>query len=137
LDGTWLAAQLAGNVPVGSALSCQRRSDNPRVPLPDAFLRPVGGYNAIGYKRKRRYLQLPLLAGHRAPAFHPQPGVRRGMDLSKALDFNDGEFADQHGRAVPPLELRLAGFDRRQSVKVNWLWDVPSATGKWRRCGSR
>jgi len=45
---------------------------------------------------------------------------------SKALDFTDGEFGAINTAApFRPWNYGLAGFDRTQMIKVNWLWDVP------------
>ncbi|MBI3684421.1 MAG: carboxypeptidase regulatory-like domain-containing protein [Acidobacteria bacterium] len=99
---------------------------NPRVPLPDAFLRPVVGYNAIGYNENAgtsNYHSLQVTALRR---FTKSLEFGVAYTWSKALDFNDGEFGGINTTApLRPWNYGLAGFDRSQILKANWLWDIP------------
>ena len=103
---------------------------NPRVPLPDAFLRPGIGYNAIGFNENAgtsNYHSLQV-TGQRRFSKTLEFGV--SYTWSKALDYNDGEFGGVN--TVAPFRAwnyGLAGFDRTQVLKVNWLWDLPKH--KW------
>ena len=92
----------------------------------DAFLRPVAGYNGIGYNEdagSSNYHSLQVTALR-----HFTRSIEFGLawTWSKALDFTDGEFGGINTAApFRPWNYGLAGFDRSQMVKVNWLWDVP------------
>lgn len=99
---------------------------NTRVPLPDAFLRPVQGYNGISMNEDNatsNYHSLQVTANRRFTR-----GLQFGIAYtwSKALDYTDGEFGAIN--TVAPLRdwnYGLAGFDRTHIVKINWLWDLP------------
>jgi hypothetical protein len=103
---------------------------NPRVPLPDVFLRPVAGYNAIGYNENAgtsNYHSLQVTALRR---FARDIEFGLAYTFSKALDFNDGEFGGINTTApLREWNYGLAGFDRTHVLKLNWLWDTPKK--KW------
>jgi Carboxypeptidase regulatory-like domain/TonB-dependent Receptor Plug Domain len=114
------------DVPVGTRFNpAYADPTNPRVPLPDAFLRPVIGYNGIGYNEdagSSNYHSLQVTALR-----HFTRSIEFGVawTWSKALDFTDGEFGGINTAApFRPWNYGLAGFDRSQMLKVNWLWDV-------------
>ncbi|MCX6633500.1 MAG: carboxypeptidase-like regulatory domain-containing protein [Acidobacteria bacterium] len=100
---------------------------NPRVPLADVFLTPIRGYNTIGYNEaagSSNYHSLQVTANRRF-ARSVEFGV--AWTWSKVLDFNDDDFGAVN--TVAPLRAwnyGLAGFDRTQVVKVNWLWHLPA-----------
>jgi hypothetical protein len=104
----------------------------PTTPLPNAFLVPIQGYSAIGYNvdnATSNYHSLQITANRRF-ARHVQLGL--AYTWSKALDWVDADFGAVNN-AVPASLFRawnygLAGFDRTQIMKMNWLWDIP----RWR-----
>lgn len=99
---------------------------NTRVPLPDAFLRPVIGYNGLGYNEaagSSNYHSLQVTANRRFAK-----GLEFGIawTWSKALDFNDGDFGGITTAApFRAWNYGLAGFDRTHVVKINYLWTLP------------
>ena len=103
---------------------------NPRVPLPDAFLRPVVGYNAIGYNENAGTSNYHSLQATALRRFARNLEFGASYTWSKALDFNDGEFGGINTTApLRAWNYGLAGFDRTHILKVNWLWDLPKR--KW------
>ena len=119
------------DIPLGTRfLPASADPTNTRVPLPDAFLRPVLGFNGIGYNEdagSSNYHSLQITALRR---FARNVEFGLAYTWSKALDFNDGEFGGIN--TVAPFRewnYGLAGFDRTQIAKVNWLWDLPKH--KW------
>jgi len=104
----------------------------PSTPLPNAFLVPIQGYSSISYKADdgtSNYHSLQVVANRRFAH-----GIKFGLAYtwSKALDWADADFGAVNN-AVPANLFRawnygLAGFDRTNIVKVNWIWDIP----KWR-----
>jgi hypothetical protein len=120
------------NVPLGAQFQASNADPtNPSVPLSAAFLVPIVGYSSIGYNAdaaSSNYHSLQLTAARRFAK-----GVQFGVSWtwSKAMDWDDTAFAAVNN-AVPASLFRawnygLAGFDRTNIVKANWLWDVP----KW------
>lgn len=103
---------------------------NTRVPLPDAFLRPITGYNGVSMNENNatsNYHSLQATANRR---FVKSLEIGLAWTWSKALDFTDGDFGAIN--TVAPLRewnYGRAGFDRRHVVKVNWLWSLPER--KW------
>jgi len=104
---------------------------SPGVPLPPAFLRPLGGHNNINYREwaaTSNYHSLQVSANRR---------FARGLQFgaawtwSKALDFNDGD-TDAVSTLVPVRvwNYGLASFDRTHVFNINWLWDLPRAPWK-------
>ena len=121
------------NVPLGAQFKASNADPtNPSVPLPAAFLVPIVGYSNIGYNAdaaSSNYHSLQVTANRRFAK-----GVQMGVawTWSKAMDWNDTAFGPVNN-AVPASLFRawnygLAGFDRTNVVKANWLWDVP----KWK-----
>ena len=90
------------------------------------------GYSAISYDANdatSNYHSLQITANRRFAR-----GLQFGLAYtwSKAMDLVDTDFGAVNN-AVPASLFRawnygLAGFDRTQILKINWLWDVP----KWR-----
>jgi hypothetical protein len=120
------------NVPLGAQFKPSSADPtNPSAPLTTAFLVPIVGYSSIGYNAdaaSSNYHSLQLVATRRFAK-----GVQFGLSWtwSKAMDWDDTAFAAVNN-AVPASLFRawnygLAGFDRTNIVKANWLWDVP----KW------
>lgn len=104
---------------------------NPRVALPQAFLRSFAGYtntNLREWASSSNYHSLQVTARRR---------FARGLEFgaawtwSKAMDFNDND-TDNVSTLVPVRvwNYGLAGFDRTHVLKINWLSDVPASPWK-------
>ncbi len=110
---------------------------NTRVPLPDAFLRPIAGYNGVNINENNsssNYHSLQVTANRR---FAHSLEFGLAWTWSKALDYNDGDFGAIN--TVAPLRewnYGLAGFDRTHVVKINWLWSVPRRKWGFRPAGA-
>lgn len=115
------------DVPLGTRFLPQNADPaNPKVPLPDNFLRPIPGYAQISYREgagSSNYHSLQVTANRR---------FARGMEFgaawtwSKAMDFNDSDY--QLITTLVPVRVwqyGLANFDRTHVLKVNWLYDLP------------
>ncbi len=104
----------------------------PGTPLPNAFLVPIQGYSAIAYDADdgtSNYHSLQITANRR---FSRSVQFGLAYTWSKAMDWADTDFAAVNN-AVPASLFRawnygLASFDRTNTLKLNWLWDVP----KWK-----
>lgn len=119
------------DIPLGSRfLPANADPTNTRVPLPDAFLRPIAGYNGVSINENNsssNYHSLQVTANRR---FVQNLEMGLAWTWSKSLDYNDGDFGAIN--TVAPLRewnYGLAGFDRRHVVKINWLWSLPQR--KW------
>jgi hypothetical protein len=96
------------------------------VPLPQAFLRPMIGYNNINVREfasNSNYHSLQVSANRRFAS-----GVQFGASWtwSKTLDYNDNDT--ENVSVLVPVRVwnyGLASFDRTHVLKLNWLWDVP------------
>jgi hypothetical protein len=119
------------NVPLGAQFQPSNADPtNPSVPLPNAFLVPIRGYSSIGYDAdaaSSNYHSLQVTAVRQFAH-----GVQFGFAYtwSKAMDWDDTAFAAVNN-AVPANLFRawnygLAGFDRTNIVKINWLWETPN-----------
>ena len=82
---------------------------------------------------RRRHLELSFAADHGQPPLCSRD-LQFGLAYtwSKAMDWVDTDFGAVNN-AVPTSLFRawnygLAGFDRTNTLKLNWLWDVP----KWK-----
>jgi len=132
----WWESGLA-DIPLGARFD-PRNADptNPRVPVPDIFLRPVAGYNDIGYRdasATSNYHSLQLTVNRR---FTRDLEFGGSWTWSKAMDFVDGD----QNRVVTLVSPRvwnygLAGFDRTHILKVNWLWEIPAR--RWNAAAAR
>jgi hypothetical protein len=120
-------------VPLGAQfLPSNANPASPSTPLPNAFLVPIQGYSGINYDANdatSNYHSLQITANRRFAH-----GIQFGLAYtwSKAMDWVDTDFAAVNN-AVPTSLFRawnygLAGFDRTQLAKINWIWDVP----KWK-----
>jgi hypothetical protein len=119
------------DIPLGARFLPQNADPtNPRVPLPDAFLRPIQGYNGVNMNENNgtsNYHSLQVTANRK---FTRELEFGLAYTWSKTLDYNDGDFGAIN--TVAPLRdwnYGLAGFDRTHIVKINWLWSVP--TRRW------
>ena len=99
---------------------------SPSVPLMDAFLRPLIGYNSIMANEaagSSNYHSLQLTASRRLSR---NLGFGLAWTWSKALDFTDSDFGTVN--IVAPFRewnYGLAGFDRTHVVKLTWIYNVP------------
>jgi hypothetical protein len=121
------------DVPAGARfLPANADPTNPRVPLQDVFLRPIVGYNTIGFNENAgssNYHSLQITALRR---FTKQLEFGLSYTWSKTLDFNDSDTAGIN-TAVPFREWNygLAAFDRTQIMKLNFLYDLPGHRYAW------
>ena len=120
-------------IPLGAQfLPSNANPASPSTPLPNAFLVPRPGYSAIAYwadDATSNYHSLQITANRRF-ARNIQFGF--AYTWSKAMDWADGADGAVNND-VPASLFRawnygLAGFDRTNLVKLNWIWDVP----KWK-----
>ncbi|HTM47434.1 MAG TPA: carboxypeptidase regulatory-like domain-containing protein [Bryobacteraceae bacterium] len=126
------------DIPLGTRfLPANADPTNTRVPLPDAFLRPIVGYNGVSINEDNsssNYHSLQVTANRR---FARNLEFGLAWTWSKALDYNDGDFGAIN--TVAPLRewnYGLAGFDRTHVVKINWLWSVPSRHWNFKPAGA-
>ncbi|MBL8211955.1 MAG: carboxypeptidase regulatory-like domain-containing protein [Bryobacterales bacterium] len=116
------------DIPLGARfLPANADPTNPRVPLPDAFLRPIQGYNGVGMNEAAgtsNYHSLQVTANRR---FARNLEFGLAWTWSKAMDYTDGEWGAIN--TVAPLRdwnYGLAGFDRTHVLKLNWLFSTPN-----------
>jgi hypothetical protein len=114
-------------IPFGSNFSAANADPTLRgTPLPQAFLRPIVGYNNVDMRElgaSSNYHSLQATVNRRF-----QKGLQMGASWtwSKAMDWTDAE--SQSISSLVPIRqwnYGLAGFDRTHNLKVNWTWDVP------------
>jgi hypothetical protein len=115
------------DIPLGTRFLPQNADPtNPKVPLPDVFLRPRPGYSSISYYEDdatSNYHSLQVSANRRF-ARNLEFGV--SWTWSKTMDYTDGLW----GAVATLVPVRvwnygLAGFDRTHALKANWLYDLP------------
>lgn len=117
------------DVPLGARFD-PRNADptNPRVPLPDVFLRPITGYSDVAMRdayATSNYHSLQVTANRR---FAKQLEFGGSWTWSKAMDYVDGDQARITTVVSPRVwNYGLAGFDRTHVLKINWLWNLPEA----------
>jgi len=104
---------------------------NPRVPLPQAFLRPLVGHNNVNFREwasSSSYHSLQVAANRR---FARGWQFGASWTWSKTMDFNDND-TDGVSTLVPVRvwNYGLASFDRTHVAKINWLWDIPRTPWK-------
>jgi hypothetical protein len=99
-----------------------------RNPLPQAFLRPLRGFNNVNFREwasSSNYHSLQFQANRR---FSDGLQFIASWTWSKSMDFNSTDT-----EAVSPLvDVRvwnygLSSFDRTHVVKLSGVWDVPKA----------
>lgn len=99
-----------------------------RNPLPQAFLRPLVGFNNVNFREwasSSNYHSLQFQANRR---FSDGLQFIASWTWSKSMDFNSTDT-----EAVSPLvDVRvwnygLSSFDRTHVVKLSGVWDVPKA----------
>ncbi len=98
--------------------------------MPQAFLRPMIGYNNINIREwasTSNYHSLQVSANRRFAR-----GVQFGASWtwSKSLSYND----DDTGNVSNLIPVRiwnygLTTFDRTHAFKINWVWDIPKVPG--------
>lgn len=104
---------------------------NPRVPLPQPFLRPMIGFtdvNMVEWASSSNYHSLQLTANRR---------FAKGLDFglaytwSKALNYQDDDDATISALVSPRIgNYGLAGYDRAQVLKLNFVWAIPRSPWK-------
>ena len=104
---------------------------NPRVPLPQPFLRPMIGFtdvNMVEWASSSNYHSLQLTANRR---------FTKGLDFglaytwSKALNYQDDDDATISALVSPRIgNYGLAGYDRAQVLKLNFVWAIPRSPWK-------
>lgn len=116
-------------IPLGANFLPQNADPTVRnTPLPNAFLRPVTGYNNIQNieaASSSNYHSLQVQAKRRFAA-----GLQFGLawTWSKAMDFTDTDT----DTITPLVDTRvwnygLASFDRTHVFRLNYVWDIPNA----------
>jgi len=121
------------NIPIGARfLPANADPTNPKVPLPDVFLRPIQGYSDITQTENAgssNYHSMQVSANRRfARSFQ----LGASWTWSKSMDF-----ADAAGNSVNTLapfrawNYGEAGFDRTHVLKINWLWSLPGVRSKF------
>jgi hypothetical protein len=99
---------------------------NPATPLPQAFLRPIPGYNDILMSEpaaSSNYHSMQVTARRRF-ARSMQFGL--AWTWSKAMTYTD--FDTSVVSALVPVRVwnyGLASFDRTHNVRIDWTWDLP------------
>src|SRR5581483_11233517 len=117
------------NVPLGAQFQPGNADPtNPSVPLLNAFLVPIAGYSSIGYNADAASSNYHSLQVTAARHFAKNFEFGFAWTWSKAMDWDDTAFAPVNN-AVPANLFRawnygLAGFDRKQLMKINWQWDI-------------
>ena len=111
-------------------------ASNTRVPLPQPFLRPMVGYtdvNMVEWAATSNYHSLQVTANRR---------FAKGLDFglaytwSKALNYQDDDTDTVSALVAPRIwNYGLAGYDRAQVMKLNFVWTVPKAP--WKNAASR
>jgi hypothetical protein len=99
--------------------------------MPQAFLRPITGYNNINMREwasSSNYHSLQASVNRR---FAKAIQFGGSWTWSKAMDFNDND-TDAVSTLVPVRvwNYGLASFDRTHVLKLNWLWDLPRTPWK-------
>lgn len=121
------------DIPLGARFD-PRNADpqNPRVPIPDIFLRPLAGFGDVAWRdasATSNYHSLQVTLNRR---FTRDLEFGCSWTWSKAMDFVDGD-QNRVTTVVSPRvwNYGLAGFDRTHVLKVNWLWNIPG--GQWKQ----
>ncbi|MBL8179881.1 MAG: carboxypeptidase regulatory-like domain-containing protein [Bryobacterales bacterium] len=119
--------QNLGDVPLGARFD-PRNADptNPRIPLPDVFLRPIPGYSDVALRDAAGTSNYHSLQATMNRRFTKKLEFGGSWTWSKAMDYVDGDQA----RITTIVSRRvwnygLAGFDRTHIFKLNWLWELP------------
>lgn len=120
-------------VPYGARFAAANADPtNPTRPLPDAFLTPLRGYNAITVIQNTGYANydsLQVTANRRY-----KNGLQLGMayTLARARNLTDGDggllptYANERAYTYD-----YAGFDRRHVLNFNYVWNIPNGSTKW------
>ena len=105
---------------------------SPGKPLADNFLRQYTGLGSIPFTKfegTSNYNALQISANRR---FTQGFSFGVAYTWSKALDYSDTTAAAVANFApLRAYNYGLAGFDRNQSLKINWLWNIPGASRLW------
>ena len=110
---------------------------NPKVPLPDSFLRPLIGYTGVTlreWQANSSYHSLQTTVNRRFAS-----GLQFGAawTWSKYLDYGDFDTSGPLSPFIPwrIWNYQLSSSDRTHNVRVNFLYEVPKA--RWNNLASR
>ena len=124
-------------VPLGANfLASNGDPTNPRVPLPQPFLRPMVGYTdvtMVEWAATSNYHSLQATANRRFAK-----GVDFGLSYtwSKAMNYQDDDTDTVSALVARRVwNYGLAGYDRTHILKLNFVWTVPKAP--WKNVVSR
>ena len=99
---------------------------NPATPLPQAFLRPIPGYNDILVTEpasSSNYHSMQVTARRRF-AQNVQFGL--AWTWSKAMTYNDTDTTVVSSLVpVRVWNYGLSSYDRTHNVRIDYLWDLP------------
>jgi hypothetical protein len=120
-------------IPYGARfLAANADPTNPRVPLPDNFLRPFPGYGNINYRENAStssYHAMQLSMNRRYTH-----GIQFGLAYtwSKTMDYADNDTSTVATYVNPRVwNYGKAGFDQTHNFVFNYTWDLPRASQLW------
>ncbi|MGH9658523.1 MAG: carboxypeptidase regulatory-like domain-containing protein [Bryobacteraceae bacterium] len=110
---------------------------NPTRPLPDPFLSPYPGFQAISLLENSgtsNYNSLQVTANRRF-----REGLVFGLAYtwSKAMNLTDGINNVPMFRNAKTWLYGKAGFDQTHVLVMNYIWDLPRASQRWSNRFSR
>jgi Carboxypeptidase regulatory-like domain len=117
-------------VPAGARFRPENRDPTNGSPLPDAFLRPIIGYQDI------QVVEPGSSSNYHSMQISARRRFARGLQFgfawtwSKAMDYNDNDTQGPVSALVPVREWNygLAGFDRTHVVKINYVYELPKVS---------
>ena len=107
------------------------------TPLPANFLRSRAGFGSIDYSQFAGFANYHSFQVQLTRRFARRLTYNAAYTWSKALDLVDGATA-----VNPVLNYRmrsygLAGFDRRHSLMINYIYSLPDISSRWDNLFSR
>ncbi len=125
-------------VPLGADfLAANGDPTSPGTPLPSTFLRsPYYGFSGVSYVNWGATSNFHSLQATANRRFTRSLQFGISYTFSKYLDFSDTDG----NTASPFIPARIwnygrAGADRPQNLRMNWIWDLPSA--RWNNLATR
>jgi Carboxypeptidase regulatory-like domain/TonB-dependent Receptor Plug Domain len=115
-----------------------RDPTRPTTPLPPAFLRPYRGYQDIIVRANwgtSDYHSVQIQANRRYIR-----GVQFGANYTWARAKGLGDEDPARIALNRPLEswhYGIAGYNQDHSLVVNYMWDLPDASGRWNNAFAR
>lgn len=105
---------------------------SPGKPLADNFLRRYIGIGSVPFTEFSGGSTYNALQVSITRRFANNLSFGANYTWSKALDYSDITTAGVANFApLRTYNYGLAGYDRDHSVKINWLWSIPSASRVW------